>query len=199
MPKRKDFNEMIEEKEDLSNILNILKETKDAILKEDFQKLGHLSNQTIHSATINQDSLNIIVAVLVYSIHKIMQRKHYREMEGWDIFYESLIKNMDLMIESANNDEIDKVISYAGEIRQVINTISGNLGDYIRDVFRKAEINKAFKIYEHGLSSEKTAELLGVSLWDLASYIGQSSISEAKVIDSMPPEERIKLALNFFE
>ncbi|MDH3353428.1 MAG: hypothetical protein OEL87_03195, partial [Nanoarchaeota archaeon] len=64
--------------------------------------------------------------------------------------------------------------------------------------FRKAEINKAFKLYEHGLSSEQTAELLGVSLWDLASYIGQSHISEAKIAISMPIAKRIKIAEDIF-
>jgi len=64
--------------------------------------------------------------------------------------------------------------------RNSINFISGNLSNYIKDIFEKARINKAFKLYEHGLSSQQTAELLGISSWDLASYIGQSSISESK-------------------
>ena len=66
------------------------------------------------------------------------------------------------------------------------------------DVF-EAEINKAFKIYEHGISSEKTAELLGVSLWDLSSYIGQSSISEAHISMSMPVKKRLKIAEDIFQ
>ena len=49
-----------------------------------------------------------------------------------------------------------------------------------------------------GLSTEKTAELLGVSLWDMASYIGQSHIGDAKVAISMPVKERIKIAEDLF-
>ena len=85
-----------------------------------------------------------------------------------------------------------------GRIRNSLNLISGDLSRYIRDVFNKAEINKAFKLYEHGLSTEKTAELLGVSLWDMASYIGQSHIGDAKIAISMPAAERVKIAEDIF-
>ena len=73
-----------------------------------------------------------------------------------------------------------------------------NGGLFIKDIFRKAEINKAFCLYEHGLSVQKTAKLLGVSLWDLSSYIGQSRISEAKISVSLPVRERIKYVEEFF-
>ena len=85
-----------------------------------------------------------------------------------------------------------------GRIRNSLNKIEGDLGRYIKDVFKKAEINKAFKLYEHGLSTEKTAELLGVSLWDMAGYIGQSNIGDAKVAISMPIAKRIKIAEDIF-
>ena len=58
-----------------------------------------------------------------------------------------------------------------GKIRNSINEIEGDLSVYLRDILYKAGINKAFKLYEHGLSAEKTASLLGVSLWDFAGYI----------------------------
>jgi len=86
-----------------------------------------------------------------------------------------------------------------GEIRNSLNKIDGDLGVYIKDIFRKAEINKAFRIYEHGLSSEATAELLGVSLWDLASYIGQSHIGNSRIAISMPEKERVKIAEEIFK
>ena len=90
------------------------------------------------------------------------------------------------------------ILGTGGRIRNSLNKIDGDLVRYIKDVFKKAEINKAFKLYEHGLSTEKTAKLLGVSLWDLASYIGQSSIGDAKVAISMPVEKRVKIAEDIF-
>jgi len=180
------------------NILRILKETKVAVELNNPKELLILSNQTIHSATVSQDPDNLIVAVLVYSIGKVLQREHYKELEGWITFYRSLTKNLSLAITSLEKDNLKNCRVYLGRIRNSLNNIDGDLRIYIKDIFKKAEINKAFKLYEHGISSEQTAEVLGINLWDLASYIGQSSISNAKIAISIPVEKRIKIAEDIF-
>ena len=183
---------------EVENVLRILRETRKFFGEDAANKLKALSNQTVHSATISQDADNIIVAVLVYSLGKVLERDHYREMEGWDVFHGAVVKNWGLGIKALEKGNVESVRIYLGRIRNSLNKIEGDLGRYVKDVFRKAEINKAFKLYEHGLSSEKTAELLGVSLWDMASYIGQSNIGDAKVAISMPVEKRVKIAEEIF-
>jgi hypothetical protein len=180
------------------NVLRILKETKNLIQSGNTYELKKLSNQTIHTAAVSQDPDNIVVAVLVYSIGKVIERDHYRNLEGWSEFETAVQKNLDLAIDSLGKNDLEKTRTALGRIRNSLNKIEGNLGDYIEDIFRKAEINKAFKLYEHGLSSEQTAELLGISLWDLASYIGGSHIHNARVAISMPIKERIKIAEEIF-
>ena len=180
------------------NVLRILREAEGLMKEDRYIELKALSNQTIHSAAISQDGDNIVVAVLVYSLGKIMARSHYREMEGWDIFYKSVIKNLELSVKALEKDDVENARIYLGRIRNLLNKLSGDLSRYIKDVFAKAEINKAFKLYEHGLSTEKTAELLGVSLWDMASYIGQSNIADAKFAISMDVKERVKIAEEIF-
>ena len=183
---------------EVENILRILRKTRQFIEEDNAYELKGLSNQTVHSATISQDPDNIVVAVLVYSIGKVLERDHYRDMEGWSDFYEAVIKNLRLAVKSLEKGNMDNTRIYLGRIRNSLNRISGDLSRYIKDVFKKAEINKAFKLYEHGLSTEKTAELLGVSLWDMASYIGQSHIGDAKVAITMPVNERVKIAEEIF-
>ena len=183
---------------EVDNILRILKETRRLIEEDKANELKTLSNQTIHSATISQDADNLIVAVLVYSLGKVMEREHYRNMEGWGEFYEAVIKNLIEVEKKLGKDDVVGARRNLGMIRNSLNKIDGDLGRYVKDVFRKAEINKAFKLYEHGLSSEATADLLGVSLWDLSSYIGQSNIGDAKVAISMPVGERVKIAEGMF-
>ena len=70
--------------------------------------------------------------------------------------------------------------------------------EYIEDVFKKAQINKASKIYEHGISLEKTAKLLGVSMFDLASYTGQA-IADTSEGNTISVKTRIKNAMEMFE
>jgi hypothetical protein len=183
---------------EVGNILKILRETRKFLEEDDAHRLKSLSNQTIHSAAIYQDGDNIVVAVLVYSLGKVLERNHYRDMEGWKEFHGAVIKNLDLAIGALEKKNVKNGRIYLGRIRNSLNRIEGNLSDYVKDVFAKAEINKAFKLYEHGLSSEQVAEMLGVSLWDMASYIGQSSISEANVAITMPVAERVKIAEGIF-
>ena len=57
------------------NILRILIETRRAIENDDPATIKELSNQTIHTASTSQDPDNIAVAVIVYSISKIIERK----------------------------------------------------------------------------------------------------------------------------
>lgn len=183
---------------EVDNVLRILREAKKFFEEDQPNHLKSLSNQTINVAALSQDADNVIVAVLVYSLGKVMERSHYRKMEGWDKFYGDVLKNLGEAADKLSKNDIEGARVDLGEIRHSLNEIEGDLGVYIKDVFRKAEINKAFKLYEHGLSSSATAELLGVSLWDMASYIGQSHIGDAKVAISMPVRERVKIAEEFF-
>jgi len=180
------------------NILRILKETRTALHENDSYKIKQLSNQTIHTATIYQDPDNILIAVLVYAVSKIIEREHYKEMPGWDKFYSALTTNLDKGIVFLEKNELEGFRNSMGRIRNSINDLNG-LKQYIKDVFEKAQINKAFKIYEHGLSSEQTAALLGVSLWDLSSYIGQSTVHDTKINETMPVRQRVKIAEDIFK
>ena len=138
---------------EVSNVLRILKEAKKFVKEDRPHELKALSNQTIHSAAIAQSGDNIVVAVLVYSLGKVMERGHYREQEGWDRFYKVVITNLDLAIKALSprddSGEPDKnslknARIYLGRIRNSLNKVDDNLSRYIRDVFAKAEINKAF-------------------------------------------------------
>lgn len=180
--------------EEVDNLIILLTEAKEAVISNDSHKLKVLSDQTIHSATIYQDPDSLMVAVIVYSLGKITEREGYKLMSGWENFYKSFVQNIDLAIKALEKRDEKKLVDCLGAIRNSINNIEGNLSNYIRDVFYKAEINKAFKLYEHGLSAEKTADLLGVSLWDLAGYIGQSTVSESHLNEAIPAKDRIKKA-----
>jgi hypothetical protein len=184
--------------QEVDNIIRILRETRKALDKDNSYKIKLLSDQTIHTAAVYQDNDNVIVAVLVYAIGKIIERENYRELPGWREFYSSLIKNLELAISSLEQANLERFRDSEKNIRLAINRIDSKLKDYIEDIFKKARINKASKIYEHGLSLEKTAELLGSDLWDLSTYIGQSSYT-GEVSESLDIKRRIKLAEGMFE
>ena len=181
------------------NVMRILQETKDAIKNNDSFKLKELSNQTIHTASITQDPDNISLAVAVYSLSKIVEKRKYQEFSGWKDFYKNITLSFDSLLSAIKKNDDKKLKENLLGIQKIISKLSGDLKIYIQDVFRKAQINKASKIYEHGISMEKTAKLLGITLFELASYAGQKpEISDAPLNKTVDVKSRIKLAEEMF-
>ena len=84
-------------------------------------------------------------------------------------------------------------------IRRAIGKLSGKLKTYIQEVFRRASINKASRIYEHGVSMERTANLLGVTMFELSEYAGQTGISDVSLSKTLGVKKRLKFAMEMFE
>jgi hypothetical protein len=181
------------------NVLRILKETRVAIEKNDSFKLKSLSNQTVNTSSLTQDSDNIAVAVIVYSLSKIIERQDYRQLPGWGVFYKKVLLYLDKSIEDIEKKQYDRFREDFKTIRGSIDNLSGKLKKYIKEVLRNAEINKASRIYEHGISMEQTASLLGITLYELADYVGRTGIPDAPENKTMNTKERIKLAMEMFE
>jgi len=182
------------------NVLRILQETKDAMKNNDAIRLKGLSNQTIHTASIAQDPDNIAVAVAVYSLSKIVEREKYREYAGWKDFYKNIVSSIESSITAIKKNDDKKVKENLAFITKSVSKLSGELKIYIQDVFRKAQINKASKIYEHGISMEQTANLLGITLFELAGYAGQKpETSEAPLTKTLDVKSRIKTAMDLFK
>ncbi len=183
---------------EVDNILNILKQTKKAIAENNPLELKRLSNQTIHSASTNQDQENISIAVTIYSLGKIYQREHYKKLEGWENFNRLINNSLNLAIKYLEKGDLENYKKNFALIGKAINKISGKLKNFISDVFEKARINKASKIHEHGISLGKTAKLLGVTLYDLATYTGTSGVSDIPLNKTIDIKQRIKFAEEIF-
>jgi len=180
------------------NILRILKETKEAMKKGDTVTIKNLSNQTINTASLTQDPDNVAVAVIIYSLGKVIERHQYQEFKGWDKFYEVVISSINHSIKDLESEGGLHVGDDLGTITKEIEKLSGALKKYIQDVFWKGRINKASRIYEHGISMEKTAKLLGITMYELASYAGQARIDDVPLENTMDVRKRVKTAMEMF-
>ncbi len=181
------------------NVLRILQETKAAIRDNNSMKLKELSNQTNNTASLTQDPDNIAVAVAVYSISKIIERTEYKNLAGWKDFYKTVLSCIENSINAIKRNDDRALTDSLMCIRKSVSRISGKLKGYIQDVFRKAEINKASKIYEHGISMEKTASLLGITMFELASYAGQKPDANISLTKTLDIKSRIKTAADMFK
>ncbi len=180
------------------NIIRIFQETKEAISKGDIAKIRNLSNQTTNTAALTHDPDNIAVAVVVYALSKIMEREDYKKLPGWNNLYNTYIGAIDKMIIALQKNDENTFRKNIESIRSAINKSSGKLKDYIKDVFRSASINKASRLYEHGISMEKTANLLGVTQFELAEYAGRGKIHDTPEAETVNVKSRIKLVMDMF-
>ncbi len=181
------------------HILNLIKQTLEAVKIQDTPKLRELSNQTIHTASTTQDEDNILVAVVIYSLGKIFERKDYQTLKGWPSFYRITIKSLENSIKDIEKEDYKSFREDFSIISKAINKVSDKLKKYIEEVFQKSKINKASRIYEHGISLGRTASLLGVTLFDLAGYTGQTGISDMSYNKTIDARQRIKMLQDFVE
>jgi len=181
------------------NILRILSASRKAIEEKDILSLKELSNQTVHSASVYQDPDSIALAVLVYALSKIFERSKYETYKDWPYFNKAIINGIDNAIGCLKKNDTECFRKHLQGIRAAVNKLSGHLKLYIEDVFRKAMINKASRLYEHGISMGQTSSLLGITPFELSEYAGGTGISDVDLSITLDIKTRIKDALEFFK
>ena len=184
--------------EERGHVLKVLKEVKLALREQKYIEIKNLSNEITHQASIHQDPDLISVAVIIYSLSKLLERKNYKEQKNWERFYREYIQGIENLIKNLEKDDINGFRNQVNLIRKLIQGLSGKLKIYIQDIFRNAKINKASRIYEHGISMQKTAKILGVSVWELSEYAGKTGIGNVNLGITMPIQQRVKLAEEIF-
>jgi len=180
------------------HVINLLEQAKKSAIAGDVIALKKLSDQISHSTLIYQDEGSILVAVIIYSLSKIIDKGERYYKENYKKYLNQYIKILDKSIEYLKEDNDKKFIEEIS-IMMKSEEISRELGQNIKDVFRKARINRASKIYEHGLSMEKTAKLFGISMWELAEFTGQTGVSDENFGITIDEKARIKMAMEFFK
>jgi len=190
---------MLEKEEERRNIIDILKKAKQAIAKGDVLTLKNLSSRTVHSASIYKDPDSIAIAVVIYALSKILEREKYRSYKEWPALFRVIEESIEKSIRALENKKIKEFREALSQIRKAVSSLSGHLRTYILEVFRKAQVNKASRIYEHGISASETAKLLGITRFELAEYVGRTGIADVALSITTPIKERIKFARKLFE
>jgi len=180
-------------------IINLLKNSLEAISKDDIRKLRDLSNKVINSSSVFQDEDMITMAVITYSLSKIFERTDYRKYSGWHLFFETTINSLRGSLFALENNHIENFEKEIKNIIDVIDKLDNKLKNYIKDVIRDAQIARGSRLYEHGLSLGRTAELLGIDKWDLIEYAGKTGIAEVREGMTVNVEKRLRFARGLFQ
>lgn len=173
------------------DILDVLEQAMTIWQAQDHHALGELSNHVIHDASIFQDDDSVSVAVMVYALSKVLQRCCE---EG--VACAQLGPSLQQMHDALAAGKDDEYRALMRTIIEEIKNVDQKLHLYITEVMEKARVKKASKMHEHGISLARTAELLGVSQWELQDYIGKTRIPEAHL--GMLARERLHRARGWF-
>jgi len=174
------------------DILEVLKKVIQALKQEDYSTLAELSNHTIHDASIFQEDDPLTLAILVYALSKVINRCLERK-QACPAVAPTLQKASEYLQQDDDN-------AYRATIKNVLREISSydaQLKLYIQEVIQQARIKKASKLHEHGISIARTAELLGLSQWELQNYIGKTITDIPH--DGMKIGERLRRARELFQ
>jgi len=181
---------------DRNHIIQVLKETKSALKEENAIKLKDLSNQTIHCATCDQESGSLAIAIITYALSKIIEREDKKRIKNWPLFVQRFNSFIDLAIKSAQDNNPKAFNENIIRARKTIVNASPKIKGYLEDTLKKATINKASKLYEHGISLGQTAQLLGLTQWEISEYTSQGKEQEY-VASPLSAKQRVKMALEF--
>ena len=152
------------------DILNVLRESMRILRNDDLYKLRELSDHVIHNATVYQDKDSITVAVTIYAMSKA-----FKDRESVD---PRLLVSLSKAITSLEKAETNMFEKAMKSVVLIISKQDGRTKYYVEEVLERAQVKKASKIYEHGISLGQAADKIGVSLWDLMEYVGKTNISE---------------------
>lgn len=174
------------------DLVVVLEKACEAMEARDFRRLKRLSDHMIEDASLYQDDDSISAAVVLYAISKIVER-----VKKNTDYYSNLKELMNQGLAALKDGVLEQYHLVQKDIIKLVAEADDKLKMYVDEVLLKAQIKKSSKLYEHGISVSRAAEILGISQWELMSYIGKTSIH-----DSFDPpkdvESRIKFARSLF-
>ncbi len=169
-----------------SDIISVLKSAEGFISKGIFSGLKDISDQTIHNSSIFQDEDSISIAVVTYSLSKICESGVGR---AWLGKASKLLGHARRHLEKG---EFNRYRAVVKRLTEFISRADSKFRAYIQDVINQAEVRKGSRVYYHGISLARAADLLGVSQWELMGYVGRTQI-----IESYGSVEGVKERLEF--
>ena len=171
--------------EDLVEILKVKEEG-------DITELKELSNHVIHNASVFQDEDSVSVAILIYALSKIIERKQR------DLDYNKILGMLNSCISNLKNNNDDLFRKSIKGIFSFIRIMDEKIKMYIHEVINQARIKKGCKMCEHGISVARAAEVLGISQWEIMHYMGKTTLID-QFSEPVNAAKRLKFARSLFQ
>ncbi|MEK6858392.1 MAG: hypothetical protein AABX53_00575 [Nanoarchaeota archaeon] len=190
---------IIDNKKETTHLLEVLAQIQQALEQSDSFALHQLSDQLLHTASIQQHTDILTIAVVTYGLHKLVTKKERIPQREWALFVKKFNGELHKSSEALQEQDAEEFARHLDHAKELIETSIGKkMAGYIQEILKKASVNKATKVYEHGISLSRTAHLLGLSQWDLLEYVGQRESRDSPYVATIDEKKRAAMALAFF-
>lgn len=159
-----------------TDILAVINDSISLLNAKDFENLKNISNHVTHNASIFQDADSITIAVVIYSLSKIGERAGMSQA-----IQQKVLDQLEQCKELLQQDKFDQYRNSMKNLIRLILKMDKKLAMYVDHVTEKAQIHKGGKLHQHGISIARAAQVLGISRWELMSYIGKTKIHDSPV------------------
>ena len=177
-----------------ADLLRMLRDAITAIKAENYSALAELSNHSIHNASIYKDADSLSTAVLLYTLSKILAR--CKMQQPGESFCIAIAGELGKAITALERDDEGGYHTRVRSIFEAIAKLDSKLKLYMTEVITQAQIKKGSRLYEHGFSLSHAAALLGITQWELQSYIGHTALTELP--EGVKVQDRLKFARELF-
>lgn len=171
------------------DILEVLEQGIAALRNTDSFRVKELSNHVIHNASIFQDDDSLGIAVLMYALSKVMERGRLDATE-----VANLLAKAKSSLETYGFDEYRLAVKLA--LRK-ISEADSRLKLFVSNVIEQAQLKKGCRICMHGISVARTANMLGLSRWELMQYLGRTTFHD-EAPETVSAVDRLEFARRVF-
>jgi len=182
------------------DILSVLVNVKKHFNKDDAQSVLEWSDRIIHSMSVYQDARTITLAIVAYSLGKVLgNRKLRQHAKAWSEFKTRVNQDLSLAIKSVEQNEWKKYASVLRDLIRAVASIDYNFSDYLNFIITGAKVKKGSAMHRHGISLSRVAEVLGISLWELMEYTGKKKLFDDIKDDGVSVSTRYNKAKLLFK
>ncbi|MBI2580245.1 hypothetical protein HYV85_00365, partial [Candidatus Woesearchaeota archaeon] len=129
------------------------------------------------------------IAVLMYALSKTMEKGRLDVDE-----VEKLLSKAKSALEAFNSDEHRLAVKLA---LKKISEADSRLKIFVSNVIEQAQLKKGCRICMHGVSVARTANILGISRWELMQYLGRTTFHD-EVAETVSVQDRLAFARRLF-
>ncbi len=166
-----------------------------AVRNRDVLELRRLSDYAIQYSGAHQEEDVVSLAVIIFALSKNIERQ---VDERSNKRYDQISELMERAQRYLGMEDHDRYKQKMRDILAQIDQLDDHLASHVVEVIRQARIKKGSKLFEQGISLRRAAELLGISTWELMSYVGHTQIIDQTTPATIRAKDRLRTAMNIF-